>query len=74
VENSSKKTNGYIAFGSILITYIIVKTVYRLTGFHYEFSDGLANIKLLIDIVLWGIIYFPVNYLMKKLFANKTTV
>jgi uncharacterized membrane protein len=74
MENTSKKATGFIAFGSILITWILVKTVYGITGFHYEFSDGIVNIKLLIDIVLWGIIYFPVNYLLKKLFAKQTTV
>lgn len=71
MENSSKKSNGFIAFGSILTTYIIVKIVYRLTGFHYELSDGIATIKLLIDIVLWLLVYFPVNYLLKKLLVDK---
>ena len=71
MEDTSKNKNGYITFGSILITYIIVKIVYVLTGFHYNFSDGIVTIKLLIDIALWGFIYFPVNYLLKRIFTHK---
>jgi len=67
MENPLKKTNGFIAFGSLITTYILVKIVYRLTGFHYNFSDGIFNAKLLLDIALWGFIYFPVDYLLKKL-------
>lgn len=72
MNDSSKKINRFIAFSSILITYIIVKLVCKLTGFHYDFSDGIVNVKLLIDIALWGFIYLLINYLLKKLFANRT--
>jgi len=72
MENPLKKTNGFIAFGSLITTYILVKIVYRLTGFHYNFSDGIFNVKLLLDIALWGFIYFPVDYLLKKLFTKYT--
>lgn len=72
MDDSSKKTNRFTAFGTILLTYIIVKIVYKLIGFHYDFSDGLVNFKLLIDIALWVFIYFPVNYLLKNIFSGRT--
>ena len=67
MTDSSKKNSGYITFGSVVITYVIVKIVYKLTGFHYDFSEGLANFKLLIDVSLWCFIYFVSNFLLRKL-------
>ncbi len=70
--DSQKKTNRFIALGTIIITYLIVNIVYKLTGFHYDFSDGIANIRLLIDIALWGCVYFAVNFLLRKLLSKRT--
>jgi hypothetical protein len=71
MENSQKKTNRF-PLGTIIITYVIVKIVYKLTGFHYAFSDGIANINLLIDIALWGCVYLSVDLLLKKLLSKRT--
>ena len=68
--DSQKKANGFISLGSIIITYVIVKILYKLTGFHYDFADGIVNIRLLIDIVLWGFVYLTVNFLLRKLFHS----
>ncbi len=57
------------SYGSILIiitTYIIVRIVYKLTGFSYNFSEGILNIKLLVDLILWIIIYVPVKNIFDK--------
>ena len=70
--DSAKKNNGFIPFISILITYIIVKIVYKLTGFHYGFDEGIVNIKLLMDLALWGLIYFTISFLVKSMFHQKT--
>jgi|GEM_PF-3569164 hypothetical protein len=70
MSDSQKKTNFFIPFSTILITYIIVKILYRLTGFHYDFTEGIVNIRLLIDLALWGFVYFSVDFLLKKLFSK----
>ncbi|MBU5438427.1 hypothetical protein KQI42_10430 [Tissierella sp. MSJ-40] len=57
------------SYGSILIiitTYIIVRIVYKLTGFNYSFSEGILNTKLIIDLILWIIIYVPVKNIFDK--------
>ena len=66
MKDSLTKPNGFISFGTLFITYVLVKIVYKLTGFHYDFGDGIFNIKLVIDIALWVLIYFPVQFLLKK--------
>ncbi len=71
MRDSSKNTSVFIAFGSALITYVIVKIVYKLTGFHYDFGEGLANFKLLIDITLWGFIYLIIYFLLRKLLSKR---
>ena len=62
-----KKSNGSFTFIVILITYIIVHIVYKLTGFYYNFGDGILNFKFVIDIALWGVVYFVVYIFVKKL-------
>ena len=68
---TQKKTERNIIIVSIVITYIIVKVIYRLTGFHYDFTDGIINIRFLIDIALWGTVYLTVVFLLRKLFSSK---
>ena len=67
---TQKKTERNIIIVSIVITYIIVKVIYRLTGFHYDFTDGIINIRFLIDIALWGSVYLTVVFLLRKLFSS----
>ena len=62
-----KKNNGVFVFITIIITYIIVHIIYKLTGFYYNLGDGILNFKFVIDIALWGVIYFVVYILLKKL-------
>lgn len=71
MENPQKKTNRLILVGTIMITYIIVKIAYKLTGFHYDFTDGIANINLLIDIALWGFVYLTVNFILRKFLSKR---
>ena len=70
--DSQKKTNRFITPGTIIITYVIVNILYKLTGFHYDFTDGIANISLLIDIALWVCVYLAVYYLLRKLLLKRT--
>ncbi len=66
--NTQKKPNGFIPLGTILITYVIVKILYKITGFSYDLTDGIVNINLLIDLALWGFVYFTVDFVQRKLF------
>jgi len=66
--NSQKKTNGFIPLGTILITYVIVRIINKVTGFSYDFSDGVFNINLLIDLAIWFFVYLAVDFLQRKLF------
>jgi len=71
---TQKKTDRYIIIISIVITYISVKAIYRITGFHYDFTDGIINIRFLIDIALWGSVFLTVIFLLRKLFSLKERV
>jgi len=71
METIKRKSNGYM-IGTILITYLIVKIIYRLTGFYYDMSDGILNLNFLIDIALWGFVYFTVHFFLSKLFSLRT--
>ncbi|HAH58459.1 MAG TPA: hypothetical protein DCL86_09945 [Bacteroidales bacterium] len=68
---SQAKRTGYVITISIIITYIIVKIVYKLTGFYYNFDEGLLNIKLLIDLSLWAVVFIAVNFLVKMVFHKR---
>lgn len=52
---------------TITITYIIVKIVYKLTGFSYSLLEGILNIKILVDLGLWIIVYVFVKIILNKL-------
>ncbi len=67
-----KETNKLIPISAIILTYLIVKVIYKLTGFHYDFDDGILNMSFLIDIVLWGLVYLAVLVLLKRLFTKST--
>ena len=65
-----KQNNGLITFITVTITYVIVNIVYKLTGFHYNVSEGIFKFKLVIDIILWGIVSFVVYVLIKMLLGK----
>jgi hypothetical protein len=65
----SKNGNLLITTFTILITYIIMKTIYNASGFYYNFDDGIS-INLIIDLALWIIVYFSVNLILKRLFSK----
>ena len=65
-----KTNNGIITFTTVAITYIIIKILYKLTGFNYNISDGIFKLDLVIDIALWGIVSFIVYTLIKILLAR----
>lgn len=68
-----KKNSKTIGFVSLFITYLVVKVVHSFAGFHFDpFSEGIFNIKFLIDIKSWGIISTMVYFLMKRLLPQKS--
>jgi hypothetical protein len=67
-----KNSNSFISLVLILLTYVIVKIGHKLAGFHYDiFSEGIMNVKFLIDIMSWGIVYAILYFLLKKLLPLK---
>ncbi|GEP66706.1 hypothetical protein CBE01nite_44740 [Clostridium beijerinckii] len=65
----SKKN--YVNILTVILTFIIVHIIYNLTGFHYNFSEVILNLKLLIDLGLWLLIYVPVNMILDKILLSK---
>lgn len=63
-----KKNEGTITFISVIVTYIIVHIVYKLTGFYYHF--GQLNYKLIVDLLLWAVIYYISYKSLKKVFIH----
>ena len=55
---------------TVIATYIIVRIVYRLTGFSYSLSEGILNMKLLIDLALWIIVFFLVDNISRKMLVK----
>lgn len=70
MEKSKNNSSGYFIVLVTIFTYIIVKIVYRLTGFYYNFDEGIFNIKLLIDLSLWLAVFIPIHFLVKRLFRK----
>ncbi|OKL41096.1 hypothetical protein A3841_14825 [Pontibacter flavimaris] len=67
-----RKDTGPTAFLSLFITYLLVKVMHHLIGFEYDlFSEGLLNMKFIIDIASWGIVYAAVYFLLRKLLPRK---
>ncbi|MBU5312509.1 hypothetical protein KQI38_10740 [Tissierella carlieri] len=60
----------YVSILVVIITYIITRIVYKLTGFSYSFSEGILNIKLLIDLGLWIIVAVLVSTALNKILSN----
>lgn len=65
----SKKN--YTTILTATLTFIIVHIIYKLTGFHYNFSEGILNLKMLIDLGLWLLIYIPVNMILDRMLLTK---
>lgn len=61
----------YVTILTVVLTFIIVNFIYKLTGFHYSFSEGLLNLKLLIDLGVWLLIYIPLNIILDKILLSK---
>lgn len=55
---------------TFIATYIIVRIVYRLTGFSYSLSEGILNMKLLIDLGLWIIVFSLVGNIFRKVLVK----
>ena len=68
MTDTSKENKKTFRFGTLVITYIIVKVISLSTGFHYDFSDGFVNLKFLIDLALWTTVYYAVDFLLRKVF------
>ena len=65
---TKNKNSGYILILTTIFSYIIVRIVYKLTGFYYSFDEGIFNIKLLIDLSIWLAVFIPIHFLVKRLF------
>ncbi|EKQ52424.1 MULTISPECIES: hypothetical protein [unclassified Clostridium] len=65
----SKKN--YVNILTVILTFIIAHIIYNLTGFQYNFSEGILNLKLLIDLGLWLLIYAAVNIILDKILLSK---
>ncbi|SFH26629.1 hypothetical protein SAMN05421739_1091 [Pontibacter chinhatensis] len=64
----SKRTT----FISLIITYVVVKVVHSLIGFDYDiFSEGILNLKFLIDVASWAIVSAAVYFLLRKLLPQR---
>lgn len=61
----------YVTILAVILTFIIVHIIYKLTGFHYSFSEGILNLKMFIDLGLWMLIYIPVNIIVDKILSYK---
>jgi hypothetical protein len=62
------------AFIPLLITYVVVKLVHNLAGFDYDIlSEGILNLKFLIDVASWAIVYAAVYFLLRKWLSSKGT-
>ncbi|WP_266203282.1 hypothetical protein [Pontibacter kalidii] len=60
------------AFIPLLITYVVVKLVHTFVGFEYDLlSEGLFNMKFVIDIASWAVVYAAVYFLLRKLLPQK---
>ena len=60
------------AFIPLLITYGIVNAVHYLVGFDYDIlSEGILNLKFLIDVASWAIVYLAVYFLFRKWQSSK---
>lgn len=55
---------------TVIATYIIVRIIYRLTGFSYSLSEGILNMKLLIDLGLWIIVFSLVGNIFRKVLVK----
>ncbi|AFS79471.1 hypothetical protein Curi_c24760 [Gottschalkia acidurici 9a] len=62
--NERKK---YMGISKFIIAFIIVRIIRSLTGFNYNFSEGIFNIKILIDLGLWIIVYLIIDFIFNKL-------
>jgi hypothetical protein len=71
MTDTPKENKKTFRFSTLIITYLIVTGVRLLTGFHYDFSEGLVNFKFLIDIALWLIVYYAVDLLLRKVFFKR---
>jgi hypothetical protein len=70
--NEDKNNNRVIGFITIIITYVVVKIIHRYAGFQYDISrEGIINVKLLIDIFSWIVVYALVYTLLKKILPQK---
>lgn len=52
---------------NFLISFVVTRIIYKIIGFHYDIQEGLFNIKFLIDLGLWIIIYNLIGFLRKKI-------
>ena len=68
MTDTTKESKRKFSITTLIVTYVIVKTIRLLTGFNYDFSEGLLNLKFFIDIALWIIVYYAVDFLIRKVF------
>ncbi len=61
------KRKNILAF---IITYLVSRFIYILLDFEYDFLIEGINIKLIIDLSMWIIIFIIVSWLLEKIDKN----
>lgn len=56
----------YVSVLTIITTYLTVRIVHIFTGFSYNLSEGILNIKLLEDLGLWIIVYVFIRNIFNR--------
>ncbi|GAA4302739.1 hypothetical protein [Nibribacter koreensis] len=53
----------------LFITFILVTVVKAALGFDYHvFKEGIITGKFLVDLLIWGFIYYLVHFLFQKIY------
>lgn len=65
VQNICKYISKEIFMTNFIITFIIVKIIYAITGFNYNITKEIFSIKALIDLGLWFVVYYIVSLILK---------
>lgn len=61
-----------IAIITFLITSVITTVIYKIFNFNYNYTqDGIKDLRFIIDLGLWIVIFLPVFILLENKFGKK---
>lgn len=67
------KNRGWIAFSSVVITYIASRVMFAALDFSYNFmSDPFDLGKLIVDAGAWGVLYVLSYLALTRMLGHKT--